>query len=326
MVKKILHKALRLGEGKKFKLLQERVGLVSAWDGETRALSDEELRAKTAEFKKRLADGERLDDVLPEAFAVVREVASRTLNMRHFDVQIMGGIVLYEGKIAEMATGEGKTLVATLPAYLNALAGEGVHIVTVNDYLAKRDAQWMGPAYDFLGVSVSVLQHDSAFIYDPSHASDDSGDRMRPISRSEAYKADITYGTNSEFGFDYLRDNMAIAPEQITQEGHAYAIVDEVDSILVDEARTPLIISGPSEKAADIYKSFARISPTLRDGEDYEVDEKTRTVAITEPGVAKVEKALGIDNLYGSVHAQLVNHLVQALRAHALYKNDVDYI
>ncbi|HEY4687069.1 MAG TPA: preprotein translocase subunit SecA [Candidatus Subteraquimicrobiales bacterium] len=327
MVLNLINKALRFGEGKKLKKLQEKVIAAASWESEITKLTDEQLKAKTPEFKERLQGGETPDDILPEAYAVVREVAKRTLSMRHFDVQLMGGVVLHEGKIAEMATGEGKTLVATLPAYLNALEGKGVHIITVNDYLAKRDTQWMGPIYDFLGVTVGVLQHEEAHLYDSAYSSSEEKlKKLRPVSRREAYEADITYGTNNEFGFDYLRDNMAVSLEEMVQPGHNFAIVDEVDSILVDEARTPLIISGPSEKAADVYYAFAKIAPTLKAGKDYEVDEKTRTVAITEEGVTKVEKALGIENLYGSVHSQLVNHLIQALRAHVLYKKDVDYI
>ncbi|MDI6716373.1 MAG: preprotein translocase subunit SecA [Actinomycetota bacterium] len=305
----LLERVLRMGEGKKLKMLEEKVEMVNAWEPEVLRLTDAELRAKTAEFKQRLADGESLDDLLPEAFAVVREAAKRVLSMRHFDVQIMGGIVLHEGKIAEMKTGEGKTLVATLPAYLNALSGKGVHIVTVNDYLAKRDSEWMGKIYEFLGLKVGLIQAE-----------------MPQNERREAYLADITYGTNNEFGFDYLRDNMVTHISERVQRGHHYAIVDEVDSILIDEARTPLIISGQPEKSADTYYTFARIVPKLKKGVDYEVDEKHRTVAVTEEGVAKVESALGIDNLYDHVNSQLVNHLQQALRAHALFKKDVDYI
>jgi preprotein translocase subunit SecA len=308
-VPKFINKILRAGEGKKLKMLQEQVASVSSFEEEIKSLSDEQLAAKTPEFRERLERGESLDDIMPEAFAVVREVARRTLGMRHFDVQIMGGIVLHQGKIAEMKTGEGKTLVATLPVYLNALTGNQVHVVTVNDYLAKRDAEWMGPIYNFLGMQVGVLRN------------------MMPNSeRREAYACDIVYGTNSEFGFDYLRDNMALALEERVQRGHHYAIVDEVDSILIDEARTPLIISGAPEQAAATYYKFASIVPLLKAEEDYEVDEKHRTVAVTESGVAKVEKHLGIDNLYEAHNGQLVNHLMQALRAHALFKKDVDYV
>jgi len=305
----LLERVLRMGEGKKLKRIEDKVALVNEFEPEVERLSDPELTAKTAEFKQRFADGETLDDLLPEAFAVVREASRRVLKMRHFDVQIMGGLILHEGKIAEMKTGEGKTLVATLPVYLNALEGKGVHVVTVNDYLARRDSEWMGKLYEFLGLRVGLIQSE-----------------MHPVHRKQAYDADITYGTNNEFGFDYLRDNMATSVDERTQRGYHYAIVDEVDSILIDEARTPLIISGQPEQSADTYYSFARIVPKLKKTEHYEVDEKHRTVSITEEGVAKVEDALGIDNMYDHVNSQLVNHLQQALKAHALFKKDVDYI
>ena len=298
-----------MGEGKKFKQLEEQVAAINTFEEEIKALSDDGLKAKTPELKQRLADGEELDDILPEAFAVVREVSCRVMKMRHFDVQLMGGIVLHQGRIAEMKTGEGKTLVATLPVYLNALSGNSVHVVTVNDYLAKRDAEWMSPIYNFLGLEVGILQ-----------------DNMGPPERLVAYAADVTYGTNSEFGFDYLRDNMSTRLDDLVQRDHAFAIVDEVDSILIDEARTPLIISGAPEEAASTYYKFASIVPLLRAEDDYEVDEKHRTVAVTESGVTKVEKALGIENLYESKNGQLVNHLMQGLRAHALFKKDVEYV
>lgn len=309
MVVNLITKALRFGEGKKFKVLEQKVQVINALEPEISNLSDDELRKKTEEFKNRLNEGETLDEILPEAFAVVREASKRTIGLRHFDAQMMGGIVLHEGKIAEMKTGEGKTLVATLPAYLNALTGKGVHMVTVNDYLAKRDSHWMGSIYNFLGLSVGLIQTE-----------------MDPPTRREAYSADITYGTNNEFGFDYLRDNMASSQDELVQRNYYYAIVDEVDSILVDEARTPLIISGPSEQAADTYYTFAKIVPNLVGGKDYEVDEKLRTVAVTESGVAKVEKKMGIANLYEDINGQLVNHLNQALKAHTLFKKNVDYI
>ena len=308
-MRNLLNRALRMGEGKKLKVLQEQVEAVNQLEPEIASLSDAELAAKTPEFLARHRDGETLDDLLPETFAVVREASKRVLNMRHFDVQIMGGIVLFEGKIAEMKTGEGKTLVSTLAVYLQSLNEEGVHIVTVNDYLAKRDSEWMGKIYEFLGLRVGLLQT-----------------RMDHAWRKQAYLADVTYGTNSEFGFDYLRDNMAASSDEMVQRGHRFAIVDEVDSILVDEARTPLIISGAAEKAADTYRSFARIAPRLKRDDDFEVDEKMRTVAITEDGVAKVEKALNIDNLYDDVNGQLVNHLNQALKANSLFRKDVDYV
>ncbi|MCL5734011.1 MAG: preprotein translocase subunit SecA [Actinobacteria bacterium] len=308
---KVVDKVLRFGEGKKLRRLEEAVVEVAAWDEHIAPLSDDALKAKTLEFRSRLEQGETLDDLLPEAFAVAREAARRTTGMRPFDVQVMGAVVLHQGSIAEMKTGEGKTLVATMPVYLNALAGKGVHLVTVNDYLAGRDAAWMGPVYEFLGLTVSALQN-----------------AMEAPERREAYAADVTYGTNTEFGFDYLRDNMVLRPDQQVQRGHHYCIVDEVDSILIDEARTPLIISGPGERAAKTYYDFARIARRLKPGEDedYEVDEKKRTVAITETGLARVEKELGIDNIYEDLSGQLVNHLMQALRAEALFKRDVDYL
>ena len=272
-------------------------------------LSDGALRAKTDEFRERLGEGETLDDILPEAYAVVRETSRRTLGMRPFDVQVMGGIALHQGKIAEMKTGEGKTLAATMPVYLNALNGKGVHIVTVNDYLARRDASWMGEIYEFLGLKVGLIQDNMGF-----------------EERKVAYDSDLTYGTNAQFGFDYLRDNIATSTDQLVQRELNFAIVDEVDSILIDEARTPLIISGMPESAADVYYRFAAIIPRLREGEDYEVDEKKRQIAPTESGVEKVEKALGVENLYDDVNTNLVNHLNQALRAHALFHKDVEYI
>jgi preprotein translocase subunit SecA len=298
-----------MGEGRKVKALQQRVATVSALEPEMEELSDSDLRAKTDEFRERLAEGETLDDILPEAFAVVRETARRTLGMRPFDVQVMGGIVLHEGKIAEMKTGEGKTLAATMPVYLNALGGNGVHVVTVNDYLARRDAGWMGEVYSFLGLEVGLVQEGLSF-----------------DERKVAYHSDITYGTNAQFGFDYLRDNIATSTAQLVQRELNFAIVDEVDSILVDEARTPLIISGMPESAADIYYRFAAIVPRLKEGEDYEVDEKKKQVAPTESGVDKVEKALGIENLYDDVNTNLVNHLNQALRAQTLFHKDDEYI
>jgi len=324
---KQLEKILRFGEGKQIKQLEDLVEKVNSIEPDIAPLTDKQLTAKTEEFKKRLVNGETLEDVLPEAFAVTREAAKRVMNMRHFDVQIMGGVVLHQGKIAEMKTGEGKTLVATLAVYLNALAGLGVHVVTVNDYLAKRDVQWMGPIYDFLGLKVSVLQHETAYMLDLSlEAGDESLAHLRPVYRDEAYQADITYGTNSEFGFDYLRDNMATSSEEKVQRGHGFAIIDEVDSILIDEARTPLIISGAPEQAAKTYRQFARLLPMLKTGVDYEVDEKTQTISVKEEGIAKVEGHLSIDNLYDFANTGLVHHLNQAVRAHALFKKDKDYI
>ena len=290
-------------------------------------LSDQGLEDKTGELKERISAGEQLDDILIEAFATVREAAKRTLGQRHFDVQLIGGIVLHDGKVAEMKTGEGKTLVATLPAYLNALTGNGVHVVTVNDYLARRDAQWMGAIYDLLGVSVGALQHESAFLYDPDMRTDDPAtDRLRPVSRAEAYRADITYGTNNEFGFDYLRDNMVIEAGQRVQRKLNYAIVDEVDNILIDEARTPLIISGPAEQSPREYYRFAKVVPGLRAGEDYTVDEKHRAVSLTVDGIAKLERMLSVRNLYGPDNFALVHFLENALKAHVIFQRDREYV
>ncbi|MCK8114566.1 preprotein translocase subunit SecA [Anaerosoma tenue] len=300
---------LTAGEGKQFREYESVVEQVNAFEPLIEPLTDDALRAKTDEFRSRLEAGEELDDLLPEAFAVVREAARRTLGMRHFDVQIIGGIVLHRGNIAEMKTGEGKTLVATLPVYLNALAGKGVHVVTVNDYLAKRDSEWMGQVYRFLGLTVGIVQ---------------SG--MDPAARKPAYAADVTYGTNTEFGFDYLRDNMVTRAENRVQRGHHYAIVDEVDSILIDEARTPLIISGAGTRSADTYKSFAKIAPRLKIDEDFELDEAKRTVAPTEQGISRVEQLLGIEDLYADPSGQMVNHLQQALKAQYLFNRDVEYV
>ena len=305
----ILTKILSIGEGRQMRQYDALVEQINSLEASIQPLSDEQLRAKTVEFRARLADGETVDDLLAEAFAVVREGAKRALGMRHFDVQLIGGIVLHRGMIAEMKTGEGKTLVATLPVYLNALADKGVHVVTVNDYLAKRDSEWMGRVYRFLGLEVGIVQS-----------------QMDPERRKDAYKADVTYGTNSEFGFDYLRDNMVTRPELRVQRGHSFAIVDEVDSILIDEARTPLIISGAGTKSADSYKSFAKVVPRLKDEVDYEFDEAKRTIAPTEAGIAKVEQMLGIDDLYSDPSGQMVNHLQQALKAQFMFKRDVDYV
>lgn len=294
---------------REIKKLSQKVQVINALEPEISALRDEELQAKTAEFRRRLERGATLDDLLPEAFAVVRETARRVLGMRHFDVQLMGGIVLHQGRIAEMKTGEGKTLVATLPAYLNALTGRGVHIVTVNDYLARRDSEWMGKIYRFLGLNVGLIVHG-----------------LSTKERRQAYAADITYGTNNEFGFDYLRDNMALHPDELVQRELHYAIIDEVDSILIDEARTPLIISGQAEKPTEMYYRVARIIPKLKAGEDYHVDEKAKVATLTEAGVAKVEKLLGIDNLYDDANIELAHHVLQALKAHTLMKRDRDYV
>ncbi|GAA3514104.1 preprotein translocase subunit SecA [Aeromicrobium panaciterrae] len=306
---KIVDKILRMGEGKILKQLEAIAKQVNALEDEFKAMSDDELRGMTEEFKGRLADGESLDDIMPEAFATVREAASRVLGQRHFDVQIMGGAALHLGNIAEMKTGEGKTLVSTLPAYLNALEGKGVHVVTVNDYLAKYHAEWMGRVHHFLGLTVGQIL--------PS---------MTPNDRRESYAADITYGTNNEFGFDYLRDNMADNIADCVQRGHNFAIVDEVDSILIDEARTPLIISGPTEDEVKWYAEFARIVGAMKIDEHYEVDEKKRTIAVTEEGIDRVEDQLGIDNLYDSVNTPLIGFLNNAIKAKELFKNDKDYV
>ena len=312
---------------REIKRLWPTVEHINSLEPTVTSLSDLALMDKTEAFRKRLEAGEILDDLLPEAFAVCREASQRQLAMRHFDVQLLGGIVLHQGKIAEMKTGEGKTLVATLPLYLNALSGKGTHLVTVNDYLAKRDAQWMGPVYHALGLSVGVSQHEASSLFDPGYdAPDKRLQHLRPCSREEAYQADITYGTNNEFGFDYLRDNLIVADiRQCVQRRH-YAIVDEVDSILIDEARTPLIISGPTEESTDLYYRINAIIPQLKFERDYTVEEKTKTASLTEEGNARVEKLLGVDNLYDLAHMDLVHHVVKALLAYSLYKRDVDYV
>lgn len=304
-----LKKLVGDGNEREIKRMMKYVEKINAVEPDLQGLSDASLAGKTVEFKKRLAEGETLDDLLPEAFAVVREGSRRVLGMRHFDVQLMGGITLHAGNIAEMRTGEGKTLVGTLPVYLNALTGKGVHVVTVNDYLARRDSEWMGKVYRFLGLSVGLIVHGLDF-----------------NERQAAYAADITYGTNNEFGFDYLRDNMVIHHEQMVQRPLNYAIVDEVDSILVDEARTPLIISGPGEKSTDLYFVLAKVVPKLKETEDYTVDEKAHTVAPTESGIAKAEKLLNVKNLYESENIEMSHHFNQALKAHALMKRDKDYV
>ena len=305
----VLDKILRAGEGKVLRKLEGIVKAVNAVEQDFVDLTDEELRALTDEYRERLKAGETLDDLLPEAFATVREAAKRTLGQRHYDVQLMGGAALHLGNIAEMRTGEGKTLVSTLPAYLNALAGEGVHVVTVNDYLAERDSEWMGRIHRFLGLEVGVILSN-----------------MSPAQRRVAYAADITYGTNNEFGFDYLRDNMAWSQEEMVQRGHHFAIVDEVDSILIDEARTPLIISGPADQATTWYAEFARIVTLLQLDRDYEVDEKKRTIGVLEEAIDRVEDQLGIDNLYDTVNTPLVGFLNNAIKAKELFKKDRDYV
>ncbi|MDZ4277608.1 MAG: preprotein translocase subunit SecA, partial [Dehalococcoidia bacterium] len=300
---------------------------INALEPQTQELSDSQLRAKTDEFRSRLDAGETLDGMLPEAFAAVREASHRRTGLRHFDVQLIGGIVLHEGKIAEMKTGEGKTLVATLPLYLNALEGRGAHLVTVNDYLAKRDAQWMGPIYDTLGISVGVLQHNASFVYTAEQMSDTPNmEHLTPATRTEAYRADITYGTNHEFGFDYLRDNMAVELARRVHREPRYAIVDEVDNILIDEARTPLIISGPAQESTQTYQTFARVVPRLQPELDYTIDEKARSVSLTEEGIAKVEKWIGVDNMFSPENFRLTRYLEAALKAHAIYRRDREYV
>lgn len=327
MVGTLLKKFFGTKNERELKKLWPLVENVNSLEADLASLSDTQLKDKTEEFKKRLEEGETLDDILPGAFAVVREVSGRKLKMRHFDVQILGGVVLHYGKITEMKTGEGKTLVATLPVYLNALESKGVHVITVNDYLAKRDSQWMGPIYNFLGLSVGVIQHDSSFLYDPSYFSTDKRfDFLRPCSRIDAYAADITYGTNNEFGFDYLRDNMKYDISDYCQRELNYAIVDEVDSILIDEARTPLIISGPSEESTDKYYKIDKIIPGLQKDIDYTIDEKAKAAILTEEGNIKVERLLGAGNLYDPANIELVHHVLQALKAHTLFKRDVDYV
>jgi preprotein translocase subunit SecA len=323
MINALLTKIVGSKNERTMKKLRPLIEQVNALEPGIEVLSDEELRAKRGEFRQRLEQGAALDDLLPEAFAVVREAGRRVLSMRHYDVQLIGGIILHRGRIAEMKTGEGKTLVATLPAYLNALEGRGVHIVTVNDYLARRDAEWMGRVYRFLGMSVGVIQHD-----------------LNDRERQHAYAQEITYGTNNEFGFDYLRDNMKFSIDSMVQRGHRYAIVDEVDSILIDEARTPLIISGPAEESTDKYYKINAIIPRLRQGAviqggkeyeaeqsgDYIVDEKARTVTLTDEGVEHCQELLGVDNLYDPAHMDVLHHVSQALRAHVLFQRDVDYM
>ena len=305
----ILDRIMRAGEGKILRQLTKIAAEVNTFEAAIVPLSDEELRAKTQEFKARLTQGEDLDDLLPEAFAVVREAAKRTLGQRHYDVQLMGGAAMHMGNIAEMKTGEGKTLVATLPSYLNALAGKGVHVVTTNDYLAERDSEWMGRIHRFLGLTVGVIVNS-----------------MSPTERREAYNCDVTYGTNNEFGFDYLRDNMAWSLEDCVQREHFFAVVDEVDSILIDEARTPLIISGPADKATKWYVEFSNIVNQLSRDTHYEVDEKKKTVAVIEAGVTKVEQLLGIENLYEAANTTLIGYLNNAVRAKELFKRDKDYV
>jgi preprotein translocase subunit SecA len=320
------------------------VDKINALEPSFKALSDIELKAKTSEFKNRISKGEGIDDILPEAFAAVREASHRTLGQRHFDVQLIGGIILHQGKISEMRTGEGKTLIATLPAYLNALSGFGVHVVTVNDYLSRRDAVWMGQIYSFLGLSVGIINHEASFVYDSQlvtsneQLAEEDKERdikggfkvvkefLRPVSRREAYAADITYGTNNEYGFDYLRDNIEYRETSLRQREHNFAIVDEIDSILIDEARTPLIISAPSGDSGDLYKVFAGISSKMTVEDDYTVDEKLKAITLTEAGIDKAEKLLGVDNIYTEGGIKYVHHLETAVRAKALYSLDKEYV
>lgn len=334
---------------RKLKKRHPVVDSVNEWEEEISALSDEELRGKTDEFKERLANGETLDDLLPEAFAVAREAAKRTVGMRPYDVQVLGGVILHEGNIAEMKTGEGKTLAATMPMYLNALTGDGAHLVTVNDYLARRDAVWMGEVYSFLGLSVGVINQQESYLYDEEYGAEQAQEEgkseeeldeehdeegfykvayeyLRPCERPESYDADITYGTNNQFGFDYLRDNLAYDPDKIRQESHPFAIIDEIDQVLIDEARTPLIISAPAEEAEDLYQRFASIAQGLQEGTHYEADEEKNAIMMTEEGIDKAEQELGIDNIYTEKGVNYVHHLENAVRAKALYEKDQEYV
>ncbi|MFN8634625.1 MAG: preprotein translocase subunit SecA [Chloroflexota bacterium] len=313
---------------RELKRVQPLVEEIADFEEELQELNDDELRDKTTELRGRLLAGEELDSLLTEAFAVVREAARRVIGMRHYDVQMIGGAILHSGKIAEMRTGEGKTLVATLPIYLNALTGKGAHLVTTNDYLARRDAQWMGKVYHALGMSVGVIQHEAAFIYDPTYQAEEASMMaLRPAAhRREAYAADITYGTNNEFGFDYLRDNMVWRKEDMVQRDLHYAIVDEVDNILIDEARTPLIISGPAEDATDYYAMFARVVPRLREEDDFTIEQRSRSIQMTEDGIDKVEKMLGVQNLYAPENMELSHYLENAMKAQFLFVRDDQYV
>lgn len=330
MAYKLLTKIIGDPNVREVKRARVVVDRVNAYEDSMKLLSDEELLGLTSLYKTRLEKGETLEDILPEAFAAVREAAVRSVGMRHFDVQLVGGIVLHSGKIAEMRTGEGKTLVATAPSYLSALAGKGVHVVTVNDYLASLHAGWMGKVYKTLGMTTGVIVHDAAYIFDPEYNSEEHGDErlnhLRPVVRATAYAADITYGTNNEFGFDYLRDNMVDDTARMVQRPLFYAIVDEVDSILIDEARTPLIISAPANEATDKYYDFARLASTLTPEKDYTIDEKLKAVSLTDEGIEAVEKALGVDNVYEAGRIDDVHHIEQSVRARALYLRDRDYV
>ena len=309
MVFGLIKKIVGTRNDREIKRIQAVVEEINDWENKIKPLTDGELKGKTQEFKSRILEGASLDDILPEAFAVVREASWRTLEMRHFDAQMIGGIVLHEGKIAEMKTGEGKTLMATLPVYLNALEGKGVHVVTVNDYLATRDSEWMGTVYKFLGLSVGMVYHD-----------------IPEEERKEAYNCDVLYGTNNEFGFDYLRDNMKFSKEQMVQRDLNFGIIDEVDNILIDEARTPLIISGPAEESTDKYYKVNKLVPSLKKEEHYTIDEKARTASLTEEGIAKMEKDLNIENLYDPANIETLHCLNQAVKAHGIFKNEVDYV
>jgi len=335
----ILEKIFGSANDKYIKSLAPLVNKINSFESDFGKLSEEEIKKKTLNFKERLTKGETLDDILPEAFALAREAGKRTLNQRHFDCQLIGGITLHKGRIAEMRTGEGKTLTATLPLYLNALLGKGCHLVTVNDYLSRRDAVWMGQIYDALGLTVSCINHEQSFIYDREFKKEEDDkkrdelgsflvveDFLRPCSRKEAYNADITYGTNNEFGFDYLKDNMVYDLRNKNQRDFNFAIVDEVDSILIDEARTPLIISAPDEESSKWYTEFSRIIPKLNKEGDYEIDEKMRAVTLTEEGINKVESILGMGNIYDERGSKYLHHLEQALKAEILFKKEKDYV
>ena len=325
---RLLKRLLGDPQAKTIKRLRKRVRVINDLAPKYEKMSDAKLKAQTETLKKRLKN-DSLDTILPDAFSVVREAASRSMGQRHFDVQLMGGMVLHEGNVAEMKTGEGKTLVATLPLYLNALSGKGAHFVTVNDYLARIGAGWMGPVYNFLGMTVGVIIPDQSYLYDPNFTDEGHDDarfkHLKPCSRQEAYAADVTYGTNNEFGFDYLRDNMVREVDQLRQRELNFAIVDEADSILIDEARTPLIISAPSVTPGNAYEQFSRTVRQLKP-DDYEVDEKRKTVILTDQGVDRIEKILGIENIYASENIRTIYHLEQALRAQTLFKRDKDYV
>lgn len=326
----LLNKLLGDPNAREVKRARGIVARVNSHTDAMKKLTDDELRGLTEKYRARLEKGESLDDLLPEAFAATREAAGRSIGMRHYDVQLIGGVVLHNGKIAEMRTGEGKTLVATAPTYLNALAGKGVHVVTVNDYLARRDAGWMAQVFSALGMTTGIIIHDAAYIVDPEYKNDEATDErlmhLRPVSRQEAYRADITYGTNNEFGFDYLRDNMVDDLGKMVQRPLNYAIVDEVDSILIDEARTPLIISAPANEATDKYYEFSKLAGRLTQGDDYTIDEKLKAVSLSDDGIEKIEKILGVDNVYEAGRIDEVHHIEQAVRAQALYLRDRDYV